>query len=252
MATDTTVRASFDRRLAPRTVSGETVQLRPAAGGSPLDARVDYLPGTRTVRLTPVAPLQESSSYRVTLTPGLHAVDGTPASGESWTFATGLDLAIAAREPGPGAVEVSPGQDVHVTFSRPADPLSITSAGFRLTNPAGEATPAAVSYDPTSQTATLHPGSPLEPATYIAHLGGVRAADGGALPGLSWAFTVGGAAAAPPRVTGTTPAGGAAHVAPGAQHVRRLRPAARRRFGDRPDLHAHARRRGRRGGRCDL
>jgi hypothetical protein len=215
VATDATVGATFDRRLAPRTVNAETVELRPAGGGSPVAARVDYLPATRTVRLTPAAPLEESRSYRVTLASGLHAVDGTPVIGEAWTFTTGLDLAIAGREPVPGAVDVAPGQDVHVTFSRRADPASITPAGFRLTNPAGDATPAAVSYDPTSQTATLHPDSSLEPATYTAHLGGVRAADGGALPGLTWAFTVAGAAPAAPQVTGTTPAGGAAHVAPG-------------------------------------
>jgi hypothetical protein len=107
-------------------------------------------------------------------------------------------------------------KDVHVTFSRPADPASINAAGFRLTNPAGDVTPAAVSYDPTSQTATLHPDSGLDPAIYTAHLSGVRAADGGTLPDLSWAFAVAGATPEPPHVTGMTPGGGAAHVAPDA------------------------------------
>ncbi len=216
VATDAGVSASFDRPLAPRTVSGETVRLRPAGGGSALAARVDYLPATRAVRLTPAAPLDESTSYRVTLTPGLHAVDGTPVTGESWTFTTGLDLAVPAREPLPGAVDVPPAQDVHVTFSRPADPASITAKGFGLTGAAGAAIPAAVSYDPASQAATLHPDFVLDPATYTVHLSGVRASDGGILPGLTWAFTVAGAAPEPPQVTGTTPASGAAHVGPDA------------------------------------
>ncbi len=252
VATDTTVRVTFDRALSPATVTGETVELRPVGGGGPIDADVEYLSATRSVLLTPAAPLAQSTAYRVTLTPGLRATDGTPAVGQNWTFTTGQNLAITSHDPAAGAIGVAADGDVRATFSRPANPATVTAAAFRLTRGAATAVPAAVSYDPASQTATLNPSAGLAPATYTAHLSGVRAADGGILPDSTWSFTVAGAAPEAPEVTGTTPANGATHVAPTAGVSAIFDEPLDGRLGDRPDLHAHPRCREPRGGHGEL
>jgi len=84
---DTGVTATFDRALAPASVSSSTFVLRDA-GGSQLPATVSYA-GGGTISLQPATPLAGNTTYTVNVTTGLTAADGTPlASPLTWTFTT--------------------------------------------------------------------------------------------------------------------------------------------------------------------
>src|SRR5205823_3958135 len=96
-------------------------------------------------------------------------------------------------------------------FSRAMSAATLTTSSFTLAGPAG-AVAASVSYNGTTNTATLTPAAALAAGTtYTATLAvTVKAADGVALAGaVSWSFTTQSAA---PTVTAKSPADGATGV----------------------------------------
>src|SRR4029079_10794621 len=97
---------------------------------------------------------------------------------------------VTSVTPAAGAVSVAANVVVTAAFSGPMDSSTLTSSTFTLTGPAG-ALPASVTYDPTSNKATLDPTGSLSPATpYPAALtSAVRGKDGTPCGGLSWGFT---------------------------------------------------------------
>src|ERR671935_193228 len=93
------------------------------------------------------------------------------------------------------------------------DATTITGSSFTLTPSGGSPVAASVSYDGTSNTATLTPSAALASGTtYTAKLDTtIKATDGTALSSpVSWSFTT---ITGPPTVTSTTPADGATGVA---------------------------------------
>jgi hypothetical protein len=81
--------------------------------------------------------------------------------------------AVAAKSPTGGATGLSATAAITVTFDRAMDPTTINSATFYLTDSSGNVVPATVTYDASTNTATLTPLAPLNlAATYNVFLVG--------------------------------------------------------------------------------
>src|SRR5439155_124642 len=114
---------------------------------------------------------------------------------------------VSSTSPASGATGVSVTAPIKATFSRAMDPTTITSASFSLAPSGGSAIGAVVSYDSTTNTATLTPSAALAVGTtYTATITtAVKASDGAALASpFTWSFTT----VAAPTVTSTSPANG--------------------------------------------
>ncbi|MGZ4958869.1 MAG: DUF4082 domain-containing protein [Methylomonas sp.] len=102
---------------------------------------------------------------------------------------------VTSVSPAAGAIGVSPGSSITATFSEAIDPATLTTSTFGLQGVTG----ATVSYDPTTRTAKLAPGTPLATTTtYTSTLKGgatdprVKDLAGNALTAdFTWSFTTG-------------------------------------------------------------
>jgi hypothetical protein len=128
---------------------------------------------------------------------------------------TVADMAVA---PGPVApfrvVAVTPadsatleaGAKISATFSRGADPATLTAATMQLRDSASQILAASIAYDAATSTATLTPAGPLAAgATYFVRIvggsAGVKEAGGGELAGdVQWSFRTPAAVQPPPLV----------------------------------------------------
>jgi hypothetical protein len=139
----------------------------------------------------------------------------TLASAVQWSFTTGTASppAITRTLPASGAADAGVAAAPRAEFSKALNPSTVTASTFTLSGPSG-AVPATVSYDATTQAATLTPSAPLVAGTtYTARLdGSIAAADGSPLgTPYSWSFTV---PSPPPAVLSVSgvPAAGATGV----------------------------------------
>ena len=122
---------------------------------------------------------------------------------------------ITAKAPADAATNVPRTTTVQATFSRAMTPSTLTSSSFTLTPSGGSAVPATVSYNTTTNVATLTPSAPLSYSTsYTARVANtVTATDGTPLAAaVTWASRL--VAPVPPTVTTTTPAAGATGASP--------------------------------------
>ena len=122
---------------------------------------------------------------------------------------------VASTTPTTGATGVARTTSVTAQFTRAADPSTITTSSFVLSGPSGNV-PATVTYNSTSQTATLTPSSALAySTTYTAQLTtAIRASDGTALGSASqWSFTT--VDPVRPQVVRTVPTAGATDAGTG-------------------------------------
>jgi hypothetical protein len=94
----------FDRALDPGSVQADDLVIEPGVPGSlavvaaPGAAGMRE-PGPRMLRFVPSGPLAPNTTYRVTLDPGLTAVDGSGlASPISWRFTTGSPAASLSNQ----------------------------------------------------------------------------------------------------------------------------------------------------------
>ncbi len=219
VASDVRLSATFDRRLTPSSVTTSTASLT-TSSGSVVPATAAYDDASRTVTITPSSRLSQSATYTARLTTGILASDGTAMSSPyTWSFSTGTDVAVTGRTPAAGSTGISPATAVRATFSRAADPATITTSSFRLERPDGSAVTAAVTYDAATNSAVLTPSASLSLSTaYTARVAGtVRAADGAPLDAAtSWSFTTATSAPPAPAVTSLSPASAATGVPVGA------------------------------------
>ena len=99
---------------------------------------------------------------------------------------------VSGVSPAEGATGVAVSANVTGTFSEAMDPATISGSTFTLTDGAGAAVAAVVSYDAASRTATLNPSADLaNSVTYTARITtGVKDANGNALAADKvWSFT---------------------------------------------------------------
>jgi hypothetical protein len=194
VARSASIEATFSRAMDAATITTGSFSLSGPAG--PVTAMVNYDPATRVARLMPSSVLAFSTTYTARLETTILASDDTPlASAVVWSFAT-LDPppppAVTTHTPADDASFMPRAATVTATFSRAMDAATINVGTFSLRDPGGVVVPAAISYDPVTNTATLTPASLLNGNTdYTARLEGtIEGADGAALgTAVTWSFS---------------------------------------------------------------
>ncbi|GAA2109871.1 hypothetical protein GCM10009841_31480 [Microlunatus panaciterrae] len=117
---------------------------------------------------------------------------------------------VVAQSPAAGASGVPTTTSVTATFS---EPVTAGSVAMELRGPGNVLVPAAVSYDSSTQTATLTPNSALAESTgYTATVSGAKDSSGNTMQALTWSFTT---AAPPPPGPEQGPGGPVAVVTSG-------------------------------------
>jgi methionine-rich copper-binding protein CopC len=127
---------------------------------------------------------------------------------------------ITARTPAAGATAVALSSPINVTFSETMDAATLSGGTLVLRNAQGAAVSAAVSYNASTQVATLTPSSLLTPSTqYTATVRGgatdpvAKDIAGNRLGADSvWSFTTIAADTTPPTVTASSPANAATGI----------------------------------------
>ncbi len=212
--------ATFSKPLNPLTVTAATFQLK--QGATVVAGTVSYVGVTAT--FTPLAALAPNVPFTATITTGVQDLAGNAlAAPFIWTFTTGAvpDLTpptVISNNPSTGALGVPVGTALSATFSKPLNPLTVSTATFLLkqgaTSIAGTVTYSGV-------TATFTPFSALtQNTTYTATITtGVQDLAGNALAAsYVWSFTTFNPPPPPPppptlpTVISTMPANGASLV----------------------------------------
>jgi fibronectin type 3 domain-containing protein len=209
-------RATFSRAMDASTINNSTVALTGPAGA--VAAGVSFDAPSRTVTLTPYAPLAFSTTYTMTLASTVKSLDGAPlGTPYTWQFTTQAPPPpdVLSTSPDDLSTDVSSTASVRAKFTRQLDPATVTTSSFTLRDSGGSLVPASVSYNSTTSVAILHPTAALSLSdTYTARLGtAIATTDGVHLAGAYvWSFTVAAAAPAPPTLTSFTPASGSGSV----------------------------------------
>jgi hypothetical protein len=158
-------------------------------------ATVGYDDPSKTVTITPTAPLSQGVTYTATVAASVKATDGTTLGRPyTWSFTTTLpSLTVSSSTPADGATGVQRDAKVTATFSRAVDAATVTTANFTLKAPDGTVVPASVAYDSSAIKATLTPSAPLAAATTytVALSNAIRGVFGSPLTPSSWTFTTG-------------------------------------------------------------
>ncbi|MCW2801897.1 MAG: hypothetical protein JWN06_114, partial [Propionibacteriaceae bacterium] len=217
-----TITATFSEAVTG--VSGTSFVLTDPAGAV-VPATVTYDAATRRATLDPTNPLLSSTKYTVSLKNTISDISNNLYAGTTWSF-TSADTTppgLTARTPGVDATGASATGNITATFSEPVTGVSGTT--FQLTNAAGTAVAATVSYNATTRVATLDPTATLAAnTTYTARLTGASIVDSASnsLADTTWSFTT---AAAPVATAPGAPTIGAPTAGNASATVRWTAPA---------------------------
>jgi hypothetical protein len=185
VATTSTVQAVFNKAIQSSTLS---FVLKDASGAT-VASTVAYNASTNTATLTPNALLATATTFTATVS-GAKDASGNLMAPVSWSFTTEAAPAVTSTLPAAGATNVSLNTTVQAVFNKPVVASSIS---FVLKGPSGATVTSTMTYNATTNTATLTPGAPLASSTtYTATVSGVKDASGNVLAApVSWSFTTG-------------------------------------------------------------
>ena len=200
IATNTTVQVTFSEAMNAATINSTNIELRNSVTNALVPATVTYASNVAT--LTPTGPLSNATRYTLTVKTGVTDASGNPLAAQFVSSFTTVPLpdstapTIIARTPvaTPPQNNVPITTTVTVTFSEAMDALTINGTNIRLAPTSTPGTPVAatVTYNSSTNTATLTPTSPLANGTnYTATVTtGVRDVAGNQLAAQStWTFT---------------------------------------------------------------
>src|SRR5436190_612016 len=222
----TTVSAVFSEAMNAATITGTTFQLRNALTNTLVPATVTYNTSTRTATLYPNSVLN-SLVYLVNIDGGTggvrDAAGNAMTSDYSWYFIMIplIDLTppiVLSVSPANGTTGVSISTNVQAILSEEMMPSSINTTTVELRNPANVLVASTVSYNSSTRTITLDPGTSLSPSTvYRATVkggaSGVKDENGNPLQAnYTWSFTTMAADNTPPTITGVSPVNGATSI----------------------------------------
>jgi hypothetical protein len=163
-------------------------------GGYPLPATISYDSATMTATLTPAAPIEEATTYQVTLTSAVRGVTGTFVVGTPvvWSFTTILvqPPAVTGLTPADGAQEQPVDVMVMISFDREMDRNTVNPDSFYIQKVGGEPLPSVLTCN--GNAATLTPEIHLDPdTTYkVTVTGAVKNVKGASVIGapITWTF----------------------------------------------------------------
>jgi len=185
------------------TINSSSFELR-SNGNNVVAATINYDAVLRKATLTPLSPLANATSYKVTVSGGNSGVKdaaGNKMKGNfqsSFTTVGGPDLTapgIKLVEPDNGSTGVSLDAVVSAKFTEDMDPGTFTTTTFELRNGANQIIPATVTYHEPSRKAHLTPLSGLTnsvvyTATIKGGSSGVKDLAGNPLAAdYSWSFS---------------------------------------------------------------
>ncbi|MEK6686832.1 MAG: Ig-like domain-containing protein, partial [Gemmatimonadota bacterium] len=222
----TTVEVTFSEAMDAATITNGTISLSNSSGV--VAGTVAYYGSTNTAVLTPGSPLAFSTLYMVVVANGGAGVKDVAGNALTNVFTASFttqdpDLTrptVVAVSPVNGAVGVSLGTAVRVTFSEAMDAATITNGAISLSNSSGVVA-GTVAYYGSTNTAVLTPGSPLALSTLytvvVANGGaGVKDVAGNALTNVFTAsFTTQDPDLTRPTVVAVSPVNGAVGVSLG-------------------------------------
>jgi Ice-binding-like/Bacterial Ig-like domain len=213
--TNQTVSATFSKAMDPASINSTTFTLT-GPGVTAVSGLVVYAAVGNTLTFSPTANLAPGTLFTATITTGAQDLAGVAlASNYVWTFTTGTLAAtippeLVSTNPANGAAGVPLSQAVSATFSAAMNPLTISTATFKLTDAGGTAVDGTVSYDAMDFIATFTPALPLTAnTTYAATVtNGATDLDGNPLGTTGapnpWTFATGTTVVKPPVVLGPT------------------------------------------------
>ena len=179
-------------------------------------ATQSYDNATRTVRLTPVAPLEPGTAYTATVTSAQDVAGNRLAEVVSWSFTAAADETpptLSGLTPAIDAVDVPRDAAVTVTFDEAVVGSTIDIA---VESPDGPV-PGDVSYDASSRTATFRPEALLTGSTsHTVTVSGAEDPAGNRMQPVTWSFTTVAPDVTSPVVLATDPADGQRSVPPDA------------------------------------
>lgn len=128
---DSGISVTFDKTLDAPTVTSTTFRVTKADGSGEVGG--DYAVSGTTATLTPWSSLTAEETYRVTITSGLKATDGTSLSSDYvFEFDTVGFMTVVSFSPATGAENVPIDTPVVVTFSKNVDPSTVTGFSFAV------------------------------------------------------------------------------------------------------------------------
>ena len=154
---------------------------------------------------SPSSSLAASSVFTATITSGAKSAEGVSvAASRSWSFTTGVAVdtsppKISETIPAAGTADVAVNRKITVAFSKPMDPLTITSSTFAVRQGSTQV-PGSVTYGP-GTTATFTPEGTLAADTLLTAslTQGIKDLNGNLLPdAFAWSFQTGATAAKGP------------------------------------------------------
>jgi hypothetical protein len=189
------ITATFSK---PVQVSTIAFTLRDSSG-NPVAASLTYNASTSVATLTPSAALAAMTTYTASVS-GAQDTSGQTMTPVSWSFTTAAPdttpPTVTTTTPASGAAEASFGTTVTATFSKPVQPSTVT---FVLKDSSGNTVASTLSYNVSTNTATLTPAALLGiSTTYTATVSGAQDVAGNTMTPFSWSFTTA------PKITDAT------------------------------------------------
>jgi hypothetical protein len=204
VAINSNVGATFGEGMDPSTITDVTFTLKNTASGTAAAGAVSYS-GVNAV-FTPASNLSAGTGYTATIKGGANGVKDLAgnalAADYAWSFTTAAAAdtaapAVTSTVPGNLATGVALNGTVNSTFSEAINPLTITTATFKLAGPGTASVTGAAGYNAPAKIATFTPAAPLAAGTtYTATITtGVKDLAGNALTANKvWSFTTAAAA----------------------------------------------------------
>ena len=201
------ITAAFNEAVQASTISFTLTN----SSGSSVAGTVTYNSSNDTATLTPGSALAYATTYTATVSGAKDTVGDSMPVPFTWMFTTAAGPAVSSESPAPGATVIAASAPVTATFDQPVQASTIS---FTLKNTSGSTVPATVSYNSSTNVATLTPSAALAyNTTYTATVSGAQNSSGVAMSSaFAWSFTT--ASSGAPIVTSETPASGTINVPP--------------------------------------
>ena len=212
VAINSTISATFSEAMDPLSFNSALIGSVTGPGGSNVNGTIVYVPSSNTVIFTPTNPLNNSSTYIVTLIGGINGVTDLAGNAMAANYVFSFQTAAAPDTTPPTitltspvnlAVDVLVNSTIKATFSEAMNPLTITNLNFTVKGPGGTPVTGTVSYNAVNYIATFVPNIPLAFSTTYTALVTTGTTDvagnalGSGLIANPWTFTT---AAAPSLV----------------------------------------------------
>jgi len=168
------IAATFSEAMDPATISASgTFTMAETISGTPVPGAIVYDAASNTAIFTPASALSGNTEFNATITTGATDLTGIAVGANfvwSFTTSTTADAAaptITGTNPTSAVSNVPPNMTVNATFSKPMNPVTITTATFSLAlaGVGGAPVDGTVTYDPASQIATFRPAANLTAGT---------------------------------------------------------------------------------------